>query len=86
MQNRTENSPVIPPVKQGISPENTAGLEGFRSAISKAGLSLPNEIIADEEFIDSLQTVSLLTMLVGTSYSLAVYLQVHSDAGVKTLR
>ena len=48
MQNRTENSPVIPPVKQGISPDNTAGLEGFRSAISTAGLSLPNEIIADE--------------------------------------
>ena len=48
MQNRTENSPVIPPVKQGISPDNTAGLEGFRSAISKAGLNSPNEIIADE--------------------------------------
>jgi len=48
MQNNTENNPLNPPVKQGISPDNTAGLEGFRSEISKAGLSLPNEIIADE--------------------------------------
>ena len=48
MQNRTENSPVIPPVKQGRSPEYAAGIEGFRSEISNAGLSLPNEIIADE--------------------------------------
>ncbi len=48
MQNRTENSPLIPPVKQGRSPDYAAGLEGFRSEISKAGLSIPNELIADE--------------------------------------
>ena len=48
MQNNTENSPVIPPVKQGRSPDYAAGLEVFRSEISKAGLSLPNELIADE--------------------------------------
>ena len=47
MQNRTENNPVIPPVKQGRSPEYAAGIEGFRSEILKAGLSLPNEIIDD---------------------------------------
>ena len=47
MQNRTENNPVIPPVKQGRSPEYAAGIEGFRSEISKSGLSLPNEIIDD---------------------------------------
>ncbi|SVB80956.1 uncharacterized protein METZ01_LOCUS233810, partial [marine metagenome] len=47
MQNNTENSPVTPPVKQGRSPEYAAGIEGFRSEISKAGLSLPNEIIDD---------------------------------------
>ena len=47
MQNNTENSPLIPPVMQGRSPEYAAGIEGFRSEISKAGLSLPNEIIAD---------------------------------------
>ena len=47
MQNRTENSPVIPPVKQGRSPDNAAGIEGFRSEISKAGLSSPSEIIDD---------------------------------------
>ena len=33
MQNNTENSPVIPPVKQGRSPEYAAGIEGFRSEI-----------------------------------------------------
>ena len=38
MQNRTENSPEIPPVKQGRSPEYAAEIEGFRSEISKAGL------------------------------------------------
>ena len=38
-----------------------------------------------EEFIDFLQTVSLLTMLAGTSFSLTVFLQVHSDVGVKEL-
>ena len=47
MQNRTENNPVIPPVKQGRSPEYAAGIEGFRSEILKAGLSLPNDIIDD---------------------------------------
>ena len=47
MQNNTENRPVTPPVKQGRSPEYAAGIEGFRSEISKAGLSLPNEIIYD---------------------------------------
>ena len=31
-----------------------------------------------EEFIDFLQTVSLLTMLAGTSYSQTAFLQVHS--------
>ena len=29
MQNRTENSPVIPPVKQGRSLEYAAGIDGF---------------------------------------------------------
>ena len=48
MQNNTKNIPLIPPINQGISPDNTAGLEEFRSEISKAGISLPNEIIADE--------------------------------------
>ena len=48
MQNRTENSPLIPPVKQGRSPDYATEFEGFRSEISKAGLSLPNELIADE--------------------------------------
>ena len=48
MQNNTENSPVIPPVKQGRSPDYAAGLEVFRSEISKAGLNIPNELIADE--------------------------------------
>ena len=47
MQNRTENNPLIPPVKQGRSLEYAAGIEGFRSEILKAGLSLPNEIIDD---------------------------------------
>ena len=47
MQNNTENSPVVPPVKQGRSPEYTAGIEGFRSEILKAGLTSPNEIIDD---------------------------------------
>ena len=47
MQNNTENRPVTPPVKQGRSPEYAAGIEGFRSEISKAGLSLPHEIIYD---------------------------------------
>ena len=47
MQNRTENSPEIPPVKQGRSLEYAAGIEGFRSEILKAGLSLPNDIIVD---------------------------------------
>ena len=35
MQNNTVNSPVVPPVKQGRSPEYTARIEGFRSEISK---------------------------------------------------
>ncbi|MDG1860714.1 MAG: hypothetical protein P8J49_03845, partial [SAR324 cluster bacterium] len=48
MQNNTENSPIIPPVKQGRSLEYATEFEGFRSEISNAGLSLPNEIIADE--------------------------------------
>ena len=47
MQNNTENSPVIPPVKQGRLLEYAAGIDGFRSEILKAGLSLPNEIIDD---------------------------------------
>ena len=47
MQNNTENSPVTPPVKHARSPDYATGLEGFRSEISKAGLSLPNEIIYD---------------------------------------
>ena len=47
MQNNTENNPVIPPVKQGRSPDYATEFEGFRSEISKAGLSLPNEIIDD---------------------------------------
>ena len=47
MQNKLENNPLIPPVKQGRSPEYAAGIEGFRSEILKAGLSLPNEIIDD---------------------------------------
>jgi hypothetical protein len=29
MQNRTENSPVIPPVKQGRSPEYAAEIDGL---------------------------------------------------------
>jgi len=47
MQNNTENSPVTPPVKHARSPDYAAEIEGFRSEISKAGLSLPNEIIDD---------------------------------------
>ena len=47
MQNNTENSPEIPPVKQGRSLEYAAGIEGFRSEILKAGLTSPNEIIDD---------------------------------------
>ena len=47
MQNRTENSPVIPPVMHGRTLDYVTELEGFRSEISKAGLSLPNEIIDD---------------------------------------
>ena len=47
MQNNTENSPVTPPVKHARSPDYAFGIEGFRSEISKAGLSLPNEIIDD---------------------------------------
>ena len=47
MQNNTENNPVIPPVKQLRSPDYATEFEGFRSEISKAGLSLPNEIIYD---------------------------------------
>ena len=47
MQNNTENNPLIPPVRQLRSPDYAAGLEGFRSEISKAGLSSPNEIIDD---------------------------------------
>ena len=47
MQNNTENSPVTPPVKHARSPDYAVGIEGFRSEISKAGLSLPNEIIYD---------------------------------------
>lgn len=47
MQNKLENNPLIPPVRQLRSPDYVAGLEGFRSEISKAGLNLPNELIAD---------------------------------------
>jgi putative DNA primase/helicase len=47
MANNTENSPLIPPVKQGRSLEYAAGIEGFRSEILKAGLTSPNEIIDD---------------------------------------
>ena len=47
MQNNTENSPVIPPVMHGRTLDYVTELEGFRSEISKAGLSLPNEIIYD---------------------------------------
>jgi hypothetical protein len=47
MQNNTENSPLIPPVKQGRSLEYAAEIEVFRSEISKSGLSSPNEIIDD---------------------------------------
>ena len=47
MQNNTENSPLIPPVMYGRSLDYAAEIEGFRSEISKAGLSLPNEIIYD---------------------------------------
>ena len=47
MQNNTENSPEIPPVKHARSLEYAAGIEGFRSEILKAGLSTPNEIIDD---------------------------------------
>jgi len=47
MQNKLENNRLIPPVKQGRSLEYAAGIEGFRSEILKAGLSLPNEIIDD---------------------------------------
>ena len=47
MQNKLENNPLIPPVKQGRSLEYAAGIEGFRSEISKAGLSSPSEIIDD---------------------------------------
>ena len=47
MQNSTETNPVTPPVKHAISPDYAVGIEGFRSEISKAGLSLPNEIIYD---------------------------------------
>ena len=47
MQNNTENNPLIPPVKQGRSLEYAAEIEGFRSEILKASLSLPNEIIDD---------------------------------------
>ena len=87
MQNNTENSPVTPPVKHARSPDYAFGIEGFRSEILKAGLSLPNEIIDDgriHRFSSNGKTT--LTMLAGTSYSLAVFLQVHSDVGVKTLR
>ena len=47
MQNRTENSPLIPPVMHGRTLEYATEIEVFRSEISKAGLSLPNEIIDD---------------------------------------
>ena len=47
MQNRTENSPEIPPVKHGRTLDYVTEFEGFRSEISKAGLSSPNEIIDD---------------------------------------
>ena len=47
MQNKLENNRLIPPVKQGRSLEYAAGIEGFRSEISKAGLSSPSEIIDD---------------------------------------
>ena len=47
MQNKLENNPLIPPVKQVRSLEYAAEIDGFRSEILKAGLSLPNEIIDD---------------------------------------
>ena len=47
MQNRTENSPLIPPVMHGRTLDYATEIEVFRSEISKAGLSLPNEIIDD---------------------------------------
>ena len=86
MQNNTENRPVTPPVKQGRSPEYAAGIEGFRSEISKAGLSLPNEIIYDGR-IHRFSSNGKTTDNAGcTSYSLTEYLQVHLDVGVKELR
>ena len=72
MQNNTENNPVIPPVKQLRSPDYATEFEGFRSIILKAGLSTPNEIIDDGRIHRFSLTVSLLTMLAGTSYSLTV--------------
>ena len=47
MQNTIETNPVTTPVKHARSLEYAAGIEGFRSEILKAGLSLPNEIIDD---------------------------------------
>ena len=47
MQNNTENSPLTPPVMHGRTLDYATEIEGFRSEISKAGLSLPNEIIYD---------------------------------------
>ena len=47
MQNKLENNPVISPVKQLRSLEYAAGIDGFRSEISKAGLSSPENIIDD---------------------------------------
>jgi len=86
MQNRTENSPVIPPVKQGRSLEYAAGIDGFRSEILKAGLSLPNEIIDDGRILRfSSNGKPTETMLAGTSYSQTAFLQVHSAVGVKVL-
>jgi hypothetical protein len=41
MQNNTENSPLTPPVMHGRTLDYATKIEGFRSEISKAGLSLP---------------------------------------------
>ena len=47
MQNRTENSPVTPPVMHGRTLDYATEIEVFRSEISKAGLSSPENIIDD---------------------------------------
>ncbi len=47
MQNRTENSPLIPPVMHGRTLDYATEIEVFRSEISNAGLTSPKEIIDD---------------------------------------